>query len=58
MANVLKTHAEVADIPIIAVAAYAMAGDKKKVLAASATEYIGKPIKPEIFVDGIRQHMP
>jgi two-component system, cell cycle response regulator DivK len=54
----LKTLPYVADIPIIAVTSYAMAGDKEKVLAAGADGYIEKPIDPDTFVDQIRQYLP
>ena len=58
MAAALKSHKEVANIPIIAVTSYAMAGDREKILAAGATGYIEKPINPETFVDEIRQYLP
>ncbi len=54
----LKTLPYVADIPIIAVTSYAMAGDREKVLAAGADGYIEKPINPDTFVDQIRQYLP
>ena len=53
----LKTLPYVADIPVIAVTSYAMAGDKEKVLTAGADGYIEKPINPETFVDQIRQYL-
>ncbi|WP_024334736.1 response regulator [Desulfotignum balticum] len=54
----LKTLPYLADIPIIAVTSYAMAGDREKVLAAGADGYIEKPINPDTFVDQIRQYLP
>ena len=54
----LKTLPDMADIPIIAVTSYAMAGDREKVLAAGADGYIEKPINPDTFVDQIRQYLP
>ncbi|MCF8092979.1 MAG: response regulator [Desulfotignum sp.] len=53
----LKSLPYVADIPIIAVTSYAMAGDKEKVLAAGADGYIEKPINPDTFVDQIRKYL-
>jgi len=37
-------------IPLVAVTAYAMAGDREAVLAAGFDGYIAKPITPELFV--------
>jgi two-component system, cell cycle response regulator DivK len=54
----LKRHAELSDIPIIAVTSYAMVGDRENILAAGATGYIEKPINPETFVSEIRQYLP
>ncbi|HWQ66297.1 MAG TPA: response regulator [Methanospirillum sp.] len=41
-------------VPIIAVTSYAMAGDRERILAAGATDYIEKPINPLTFVDQIK----
>lgn len=45
-------------IPIIAVTSYAMAGDREKILAAGATDYIEKPINPETFISQISPYFP
>jgi CheY-like chemotaxis protein len=52
----MKSTPEINKIPIIAVTSYAMAGDKEKILAAGATDYIEKPINPETFIDQIKVH--
>ncbi len=49
----LKKHAELDDVPIIAVTSYAMVGDRENIMAAGATGYIEKPINPDTFVDEI-----
>lgn len=38
-------------IPIIAVTAYAMTGDKEKILSSNFNGYIAKPIDPDNFID-------
>ncbi|ABW69074.1 response regulator [Desulfosudis oleivorans] len=53
----IKKHAELANVPIIAVTSYAMVGDRERVLAAGADGYIEKPINPETFVEEIRGYL-
>ncbi|MBI1926086.1 response regulator [Candidatus Poribacteria bacterium] len=58
VARQLKTHPVLHSIPLVAVTAFAMVGDRDKVLAAGFDEYISKPIAPETFVgqvDGFLQ---
>jgi CheY-like chemotaxis protein len=54
----LRKDDELARVPIIAVTSFAMLGDRERILAAGATDYIEKPINPETFVDQIRRHLP
>ena len=44
-------------IPIIAVTAHCMVGDKEKTIQAGCTDYIGKPIVPNEFIQKIRTYL-
>jgi len=54
----LRKDPALRDTPIIAVTSFAMPGDREKVLAAGATDYMEKPIDPNTFVDQICKHLP
>ncbi|MGZ5884940.1 MAG: response regulator [Burkholderiaceae bacterium] len=53
VAAFLKADSNLSAIPVIAVTALAMVGDREKLLAAGFDGYIEKPIEPEIFVSQI-----
>jgi CheY-like chemotaxis protein len=53
VAKALKAHPTLRTIPLIAVTAFAMVGDKDKVLAVGCDSYISKPIEPETFMTEI-----
>ena len=44
-------------VPLVAVTALAMVGDRDKILSAGFDGYIGKPIEPEVFVKQIEAFM-
>src|SRR5436309_4929284 len=46
----IKADSELRATPLVAVTAFAMVGDRDKVLAAGFDGYIAKPIDPETFV--------
>jgi two-component system cell cycle response regulator len=50
VARQLKSHPTLRAIPLIAVTALAMVGDRDRVLAAGFDGYIAKPITPQTFV--------
>jgi CheY-like chemotaxis protein len=58
VAERIRKQEALAEVPIIAVTSYAMVGDRERILAAGATDYIEKPINPETFVAQIRRHLP
>lgn len=51
----LKNDVHLRHIPVIAVTAYAMVGDRDKALNAGFNGYMAKPIDPEMFVAQIEK---
>lgn len=45
-------------VPMIAVTAYAMVGDRERILQAGFTGYLEKPINPETFAIEVRRYLP
>jgi two-component system cell cycle response regulator len=54
----LKADTRFHGIPVVAVTALAMAGDRERIAAAGFDGYIGKPIDPERFVAQIEAYLP
>ena len=52
-ARLVKEVPALRDVPIIAVTAFAMVGDRDKILARGFDGYIAKPITPERFVSEV-----
>lgn len=53
--HILKSDNNLKTIPVIAVTAKAMKGDKEKCISAGAWDYIPKPIDLKICIDKINQ---
>lgn len=51
----LKSEATLRQIPVVAVTALAMVGDREKLLDAGFDGYIGKPIEPEAFIGQVEK---
>lgn len=47
-----------ANVPVIAVTASAMSGDRENIISAGFDDYVSKPIEPESFVAQISRHLP
>jgi two-component system cell cycle response regulator len=54
VATVKSTHA-LRSVPIVAVTALAMVGDRERLLAAGFDAYVPKPIEPESFVGQVEE---
>jgi CheY-like chemotaxis protein len=53
-----KADAELRAIPLIAVTALAMVGDRDRAIRAGFDGYLPKPIEPETFVRDVEQFLP
>ena len=51
----IKSDERLTKIPVIALTAYAMKGNREKTLEAGCSEYIEKPIDPETIIVQIKQ---
>jgi two-component system cell cycle response regulator len=57
VARLLKSDPVLRKIPLVAVTALAMVGDRDKVLTAGFDGYIPKPINPETFVQSLKEFL-
>jgi CheY-like chemotaxis protein len=54
-AKQVKAEPKLADVPIIAITARAMKGDKEKILSAGCDDYISKPVDPKTLLEVIQK---
>ncbi|MDW3203958.1 MAG: response regulator [Alphaproteobacteria bacterium] len=52
----IKADPDLMEIPIIAVTAFAMAGDEERFLEAGCDDYMSKPINVPLFAETIARH--
>jgi two-component system cell cycle response regulator DivK len=53
----LKADPETADIPIIALTAFAMRGDEERAREAGCDAYLSKPCRPQAIRDAVRRFL-
>lgn len=56
--KILKSDASTRKIPIIALTAYTMSGDKEKALQAGCDGYMPKPINVRDFLKKVAEYLP
>lgn len=58
VARRIRLEPQLKAMSLVAVTAYAMVGDREKVLAAGFNGYISKPINPELFHGQVQAFLP
>lgn len=57
VARQLQEYPELANVPIVAVTSYAMAGDREKAIESGCRGYIVKPINPDTFMEQVEAYL-
>ena len=55
--RILKADATTSGIPVIALTAYAMKGDKERILQAGCDGYLAKPINTDEFLKEVAEYL-
>jgi two-component system cell cycle response regulator len=58
LARLFKGEPALARVPLLAVTALALVGDRERMLAAGFDGYLSKPINPETFVREVEAFLP
>ena len=53
----IKNSPELADIPVIAVTAFAMKGDEERIREGGCEDYIAKPISVATFLEKVKRYL-
>lgn len=53
----IKNDRELADIPVIAVTAFAMKGDEERIRNGGCEDYIAKPISVVSFIEKVKRYL-
>ncbi len=53
----IKEDPEIANIPIVAVTAFAMKGDEEKILEGGCEAYLAKPISVDLFIETVKSFL-
>jgi len=58
LAQKLKSEADTRPIPLLALTAHTLPGDRRKALSAGCDGYIAKPLKIATFVQDLEKYLP